>query len=104
MLQNFKENETFYYLLEVNQLDQGLYANPLGKMWNTNAFTTVSGLANAHKFESKELALKIAKLQNALNEMFESKNKVYVVEAVTQSVIFDDQGTTKELGSFVVEG
>ncbi|ALN76070.1 hypothetical protein [Staphylococcus agnetis] len=103
MLQNFKENQSFYYLLEVNEVEGKLYANPLAKMWSTNAFTTVSDVSSAYKFEDKITALKMANIQNMLNEGFNSNFKVYAVEAQTNNTIFDAEGKVKSLDTFTIE-
>lgn len=103
MLNNFKKQSTIYYLVEVNESNGELHANPLAKQWNSNAFMVVSSIEQAHKFTDKEAAQKMCKLQNLLSEGFGSRNITYVVEGVTQNTLYDENGETKEPESFTVQ-
>lgn len=103
MLQNFKSTNTIYYLLDVHENGGESYANPLSKVWNSSSFQITSNVSDAYKFDTKEQAIKAATLQNTLNEVFGSDNKVYVVQGTTNNTLFDIQGQTVQPDTIGVE-
>ncbi|MBI5975216.1 hypothetical protein [Staphylococcus canis] len=103
MLQNYRKQVTIFYLVEVNITGGEHYANPLAKQWNTNAFMTVSTPDQAHKFQDKQSAIKVAKIQNMLSEALGSTNRVYVCEGVTNNTLYDENGEVTEPESFEPE-
>ncbi|WP_142379863.1 CHAP domain-containing protein [Staphylococcus felis] len=77
------------YLAETNG---EYFASPLAKQWNSSAFMKVGTPENAHKFQDKAAAQKMANLQNMMNEAFGSTSRVYVVEGATTNTLYNDKG------------
>lgn len=96
MLQNYSKTNTIFYLIDVTETNGEYFASPLAKQWNSSAFMKVGTPENAHKFQDKAAAQKMANLQNMMNEAFGSTSRVYVVEGATTNTLYNDKGDAIE--------
>lgn len=92
MLTGFKPEVERYYLIDVGiDFDGNTYFNPLSKAWSSNNFVPNKDVHQAYKFKSLDEAIKMCKIQNMLNDGFESSNVCYVVKSNEQNTIYDQE-------------